>query len=391
MTLQEFQQRYKYDPEKDQLGEGGFSRVYKANDTLMNRVVALKFYRGNWEEKYSVLGELKKVMGFRHPNLIRYYDATVLDAPSVYDSKSKFQVGILEYANAGDLNAFMRTFPEVSEIKRVVRGIFEGLDYLHERGVVHRDIKPQNILMHQENGKWISKIADFGLAKSIENQEMASAALLGTMEYMAPEQFNTVRYGIQGRLSTNVDLWALGVILYETFTGELPYGSRTDGLSHEQLMYNIMKNEVPDDINDVMEPFRTIIKRCLVKHADKRARTAKELIAILDGKEHVSNHTPSLSSTGGKPAPKSIDRTHLTPQQRKQMFLANIVFSPLVGVILFFVWRKRKPLKSSDALNVAWWSLAAWLVVLLLLVIWMIANEYGLLQEITNGAFDSSK
>lgn len=384
MTLEEFQQRYHYDPEKDQLGEGGFSRVYKAQDTLMNRTVALKFYQGNWEEKYSVLGELKKVMGFRHPNLIRYYDATVLDAPSVYDSRSRFQVGVLEYANAGDLNEFMKTFPEIDDIKRVIRGIFEGLAYLHERGVVHRDIKPQNILTHKENGQHITKIADFGLAKRVENQEMVSAALLGTMEYMAPEQFNTMRYGISGRLSTNVDIWAIGVILYETFTGELPFGGRSNGLSHEQLMYNIMKQEVPDDINDVMEPFQTIIKRCLVKHAGERARTAKELIDILDGNEPSPEPAKLPDNAASKASPKSIDRTNFTQTQRRQMFVANILLSPLLGVLLFFVWRKWKPLKSNESLNIAWWSLAAWLVVLLILVIGMIAKEYGLLNDITS-------
>ena len=376
MTLEEFKQRYQYDPETDRLGTGGFAKVYKAYDTLMKRPVALKFYYGDMGEKYGVLAELKKVINFKHPNLVRYYDATLLDIESAYDDRKKVQVGIMEYANGGDLNDFMKTFPNLIELKTVIRGMLEGLAYLHNKGVIHRDIKPQNILLHKdENEGWVTKIADFGLAKKID-QGMVSSKILGTMEYMAPEQFDTKRYGINNQLHTNVDLWAAGIILFEMFTGELPFGSRDEGVSHEQMMFSIMREEVRSSINEVMPPYKTMIEWCLVKKADERVLTAEELIAVLDGKEEV---VQQLKQKRELPKDKRYER--LTKGQKRMIFAGNVVLSPLLGVILYFVWQKQQPKKANEAFSLAWWSLAAWLMVLILIIGFMMMSEYNLLQK----------
>lgn len=377
MTLQEFRQRYKYNPETDTLGEGGFAKVYKAYDTLMKRTVALKFYRGDFGHKYSVLAEIKRAMSLNHPNLIRYYDAIQIQVPSSFDASSMLQVGIMEYANSGDLNDFMKTFPSIENIQRVIGGILKGLAYLHQHGMVHRDIKPQNLLINRgEDGIWVSKIADFGLAKQLSEQKELSSQLLGTMEYMAPEQFNPEKYGIQGRLSTNIDLWALGVILFETFTGELPFGSRTDGDSHEQVMYNIMRKNLGEGLDDVMQPYRSIIKWCLVKNANQRAQNAGELLQLLEGKEEVlqqvKEHTNAIVNS----------QVSLDEDQKRLLFVGNIVLSPLLGVLLFFFWRKKYPMKARQTLNLAWWSLAAWLGLLLVIVVGMIFMETSLSEQL---------
>ncbi len=380
MNLKEFRQRYKYNPETDILGEGGFAKVYKAYDMLMKRTVALKFYRGDFGDKYSVLAEIKRSMSFNHPNLIRYYDAIQIQVPSSYDSSNMLQVGIMEYANSGDLNAFMKTFPSMLDIKRVIGGILKGLGYLHQHGVVHRDIKPQNLLVNKEpDGTWVSKIADFGLAKKLSEQKELSSQLLGTMEYMAPEQFNPEKYGIRGILGTNIDLWGLGVILFETFTGELPFGSRTDGDSHEQVMYNIMRKNLGEGLEDVMQPYQAIIQWCLVKNANQRAQTAEDLLALLEGKEEVlkkvKKHTNTLANS----------EVALSEEQRRLLFIGNIVLSPLLGVFLFFLWKGKYPQKSRQTLNLAWWSLAAWLGLLLVIVIGMIFMETNLSDQLLKG------
>ena len=379
MTLKEFRQRYKYNPETDLLGEGGFAKVYRAYDTLMKRTVALKFYRGDFGHKYSVLAEIKRAMVFNHPNLIRYYDAIKIQVPSGYDASNQLQVGIMEYANSGDLNDFMKTFPSLADIKRVVGGILQGLGYLHEHGVVHRDIKPQNLLVNKEpDGTWVSKIADFGLAKKLSEQKELSSQLLGTMEYMAPEQFNPEKYGIRGILGTNIDLWGLGVILFETFTGDLPFGSRTDGDSHEQVMYNIMRKDLGEGLEDVDQPYRSIIEWCLVKNANQRAQNAGELLALLEGKEEVlqqvKKHTNAVNNS----------QISLDEDQKRLFFVGNIVLSPLLGVILFFLWKGKYPLKARQTLNLAWWSLAAWLGLLLVIVVGMIFMETNLSEQLLN-------
>lgn len=377
MNLKEFRQRYEYNPETDTLGEGGFAKVYKAYDKLMKRTVALKFYRGDFGHKYSVLAEIKRAMSLNHPNLIRYYDAVQIKVPTGYDASNILQVGIMEYANSGDLNDFMRTFPSMENIKKTIGGILKGLAYLHEHGMVHRDIKPQNLLINKEpDGTWVSKIADFGLAKQLSDQKELSSQLLGTMEYMAPEQFNPEKYGIKGTLGTNIDLWALGVILFETFTGDLPFGSRTDGESHEQVMYNIMRKDLGEDLNDVMQPYRSIIQWCLVKDANKRAQNAGELLALLDGKEEVlkqvKEHTNAIANS----------QISLDEDQKRLLFVGNIVLSPLLGVCLFFMWKGKYPIKARQTLNLAWWSLAAWLGLLLVIVVGMIFMETNLSQQL---------
>ncbi len=359
MTLEEFRQRYRYDVTKDKLGEGGFSKVYKAFDTLLQRNVALKFYYGDISERYGVMEELKKAMAFKHPNLVRYYDAVILDAPTMFDEKAKAQIGVIEYVNSGDLNDFLKTFPSIEQLGKVVSGILEGLDYLHSKGVVHRDIKPQNILLHQENGEWIPKIADFGLAKRLDAFGDQSSKLLGTMEYMAPEQFDSVKYGINGEIATNVDLWSFGIIVFEMFTGELAFGGRSTGATHEQVMFNIMKKEVADEIEEIEEPYCTIVKRCLVKKASQRASTARELIDILQGND---TGKPSPPHT---PVIESLMERELNIVSKCLFFVLNVLFTPLVGLIVYGLWLNHPRKRAHQSLQIIKNSFAVWLLLLI--------------------------
>ena len=378
MTLQEFRQRYQYDIKTDRLGEGGFAKVYKATDTLMKRTVALKFYHGDSKDKYGVIEELKKVTKIRHKNLVRYYDSVLLHAPTVYDPNASMQVAIIEYANAGDLNDFIKTFPSLEEIKQVVGGLLEGLNYLHEHGVIHRDIKPQNILLHKEAGVWITKVADFGLAKKIEQEGHVSSKLLGTVEYMAPEQFNTQKYGINGQLSTNLDLWALGIILFELFTGELPFGGRNDGVSHEQMMFNIMhKNVVPIfEEEEIIQPYRAMISWCLLKDAKERVQTANELLKLLNG--NLDAKVVESSNSKKHAVAKTKPKDTLKASHKNIIFVGNVLFSPLFGLGIYFLWKNKQPNKAIEVLSLAWWSLAAWLFFILLVVIAINAKTYWL-------------
>lgn len=120
MNLTEFRKRYRYDPSYDKIGEGGFAKVYKARDMYYNRDVALKFYYGSLGDRYSVQAELDKVVRLDHPNLIKYYGVETLDAPEEdwRANDGKVQVGIMEYANGGDLDDFMTSFPTIEAIQK---------------------------------------------------------------------------------------------------------------------------------------------------------------------------------------------------------------------------------------------------------------------------------
>ncbi|QQS28927.1 MAG: serine/threonine protein kinase [Sphingobacteriales bacterium] len=373
MTLAEFRKRYQYDVTKDKLGEGGFSKVYKAYDMLLQRQVALKFYFGDISERYGVMEELKKVMAFKHPNLVRYYDAVILDAPTMFDENAKAQIGVIEYVNSGDLNDFLKTFPSIEQLGKVVSGILEGLDYLHNKGIVHRDIKPQNILLHQDNGEWIPKIADFGLAKRLNTLGDQSSKLLGTMEYMAPEQFDSNKYGINGDIGTNVDLWSFGIIVYEMFTGELAFGGRSTGATHEQVMFNIMKKEVSDEIDSIEEPYRTIVRRCLVKKAGQRAASARELIDILQGNKAVKSDLPPT------PSINTLMERELNIAVKCLFFALNLILTPLAGLLIYGLWLNHPKKRAQQSLQIIKNAFALWLILLTGLCLYLYFKSEGII------------
>lgn len=276
-----FRQRYKFDPEKDLIGKGGFARVYRAQDVVRERTVALKFYMGLTSDKYDIINEINRMDDIVHPNLIRYYDADIIDSVNSFGEKERTQVGIMEYANAGDISNFYKQDQPISVSKNIILDILRGLQYLHMQGIAHRDLKPKNILLHKQNDQLIAKICDFGISKRLGTDDGASSQLMGSVEYMAPEQFAPAVYGIGGKIDTNSDLWSLGIIIYEIFTKQLPFGSRTKGIMYEQILNNILFKDLEVDYSLIQEPFKTILKRCLEKNAEKRARQAEELIDIL--------------------------------------------------------------------------------------------------------------
>jgi serine/threonine protein kinase len=287
ITEADFRRRYEYKP-SDLLGEGGFAQVYKAFDKQFHEYVALKFYNKGEEGKYDVLHEMKDSRSFSHKNIIRVHDAFVVRFEHA-GTHSYIQVGVLEFANGGNLRNFIETNPPENRFIEVLTGILEGLKYLHaEKSIIHRDLSPENILLYVEGNKWVPKISDFGISKKLDLGSIAadhkrSTQLLGKIEYMAPEQFYPEKYGIDGKINTNVDLWAFGVILYELFMHKTPFGDKTD----DNPMVGI-QSIVTDPVRGIEEipyPYRRVIERCLVKSAGKRVQDPEELISILMTKD----------------------------------------------------------------------------------------------------------
>ncbi len=297
-----FRERYTFDSSKDFIGKGGFSRVYKAYDNIRKRYVALKFYKGNVSDKYDIISEINRMDDMVHPNLIRYYDANIIESVNAIGETEQIQVGIMEYANAGDISSFFKVQRSPEIISSIIKDILKGLAYLHENGIAHRDLKPKNILLSKnKGGRLMAKIADFGISKRIDTEDATmSSQLMGSVEYMAPEQFAPAMFGLNQKLATNVDLWALGIIIYELYARNLPFGSRTAGINYEQILNNILFNDLNIDYNKVPEPHRTIIRKCLVKKATNRAKNAMELLGVLEGKTNSTNikeeRTPARDS-----------------------------------------------------------------------------------------------
>ena len=274
-----FKDRYKYDPHTDLIGNGGFSRVFKAWDSILRRYVALKIFSAEASEKYDLINEISRVISLEHPNLCRYFDIAILDSTNALGEKVDIQVGIMDFLDGGDIRTFNKNNP--GHLNKLLVDVLAGLSHLHRNGIVHRDIKPKNILVKNTSEGPVAKITDFGISKVISSdQKTRSSVLMGTIDYMAPEQFNPAKYGKNGKLSTNVDLWGFGCLVYEIVMNEKIFGS-SDNTSSEQVMNAILNDNYQAKIQYLHEPYKTVIEKCLVKNAEQRAGEARDLIYLL--------------------------------------------------------------------------------------------------------------
>ena len=300
--------QYEFDPNTDLIGSGGFARVYKAFDINLHRTVALKRFDKK-DTKYSVLKEIRRCFDFNHPNIIRYLNCFQVESTNNFGEKEVVEFGVMEYADAGDFTQLINKKTTISEeeLKEIVIGILNGLQYLHtpnamhqKPAIIHRDLKASNILFTTIGGKLIPKICDFGISKEIKGNDTdtgtgtGTGVGLGTIEYMAPEQIDYRKFGKDGILQPNTDLWALGCMLYEYFTGKAPFGKRTDGDMQIDIQNKILDIE-PTYPPSIPLNYKEIIKKCLVKNAADRVQDATTLKGMLLGDNEIKKNDPEVS------------------------------------------------------------------------------------------------
>ena len=282
----DFKERYQYNPKTDLLGKGGFARVFKAYDQILHRYVALKVFSVEVSGKYDLVSEIRKVITLENANLCRYYDVAFIEGVTVMGEEEKLQVGIMEYLDGGDLKSYCQRHPHQQQ--KLLTDVLKGLSFLHKRGIIHRDLKPANILIKNTEDGPVAKITDFGISKDVGGSHTSSSLLMGTIEYMAPEQFSPAKYGIGGKIGTNLDLWSFGLMVYEMVTGHSLFGSRGSDSSAEQVMGNILNDElIEDKLANLPEPYLSVVRKCLVKDAKQRVQGADELISLLEGKTYA--------------------------------------------------------------------------------------------------------
>jgi serine/threonine protein kinase len=280
--------RYEYLPVADLIGRGGFSRVYKAYDRKLSRWVALKIYKTNdLSDRYSPFAEIKRVINLDNGNICRYLDIEEMENLNPFGEMEKIQVCVMELMDSGNIAEYYKAHPDPRILKKLLADILHGLSYLHKKGIIHRDIKPANILIKESIEGPVAKITDFGISKVSDTVgNNSTSALIVSIPFMAPEQFNTKKYGINNRISFNLDLWSLGVTIYEIFTGDVLFKDN-DTDNSEQIMANIMAPELPQKINRLPEPFKAVVAHCLVKDARQRAQKAEDLIALLEDNKDI--------------------------------------------------------------------------------------------------------
>jgi tetratricopeptide (TPR) repeat protein/predicted Ser/Thr protein kinase len=253
------------------LGEGGMGAVYKARDVELSRLVALKVIRPDLARNRAILDRFKQELilatQVTHRNVVRIYDLG--EAEGI-----KFIT--MEYVEGEDLSAILRQRTKLPphEAVAVIEQVCRALEAAHNVGVIHRDLKPQNIMW--ETGSSRVLVMDFGLAKTLEGDRMTqTGAMVGTMEYMSPEQ------ALAAQLDQRSDIFSLGLIFYELLTGQTPF--RADS-ALASLIKRTQERVVPVSELDKSVPaeLSQIVGRCLERDVALRYQSASELLADLE-------------------------------------------------------------------------------------------------------------
>ena len=252
------------------LGEGGMGAVYKAKDVVLSRLVALKVIRPELAKNPSIIERFKQELllsqRVTHRNVIRIYDLGEGDG---------MQFITMEFIEGRDLRSIIHERKKLppEEAVGIMEQICLALDSAHSVGVIHRDLKPQNIMI-DGNGRVL--VMDFGLARTVEGEGMTqTGALVGTMEYMSPEQ------ALAQDLDQRSDLFSAGLIFYEMLTGQMPF--RADS-ALASLIRRTQERASPISSHNASFPQNLIfiVSKCLERNPAARYQTAKDLLAVLD-------------------------------------------------------------------------------------------------------------
>jgi len=303
----------------EKLGEGGIGIVYKAEDTRLKRVVALKFltpeYTRDSEAKKRFLQEAQAISSLQHRNICTIHEI---------DETREEQVFIaMDFYNGESLRKKINRRPlPLNDVIDFASQIAQGLDTAHRAGIIHRDIKPANILITEQNEV---KIIDFGLAKLTDRTKVThTGTTLGTVAYMSPEQL------LGKKVDHRSDIWSLGVVLYQMITGILPFKGE-----YEQALSYAILNKNPEPITalrtGVPLELERIVMKAMAKDAGRRYQHADELPIDLVALEISDDGVSRISAKRNLPWKKLHT---LSGQKVLGMLLTGLILGATLATVL---------------------------------------------------------
>ena len=305
----------------EELARGGMGRVYKVYDKKINEKIALKLINVETQSDQETIkrfkNELKLARKISHRNVCRMY---------YLGEEGGANYIAMEFVPGEDLKSSLIRMGPLSAAKAIfiAKQVCEGLAEAHGLGVVHRDLKSQNIMVDRKGN---ARIMDFGIARSLKAEGITdTGVVIGTAEYMSPEQ-------VEGKdVDQRSDIYSLGVILYEMVTGKVPFeGNAALAIA---LKHTTEKPKDPREINDqIPEDFSYVILKCMQKNKDRRYQSAEELLSDLD-KIEKEIPTRELALPVRKPI---ISKNILKALNLKKIFVSALVLAGIVviAMILF--------------------------------------------------------